>query len=152
MEEGPYYYFEGRAHAFPSALCTIEIKALAFFGLSYIVLLPRYYPSQRHFCCFQVRCQCLVLMAACSLEFDKIQTLGLAGPVAISESQSRILNMGVSGHGHILNADAPPSKDEVKENGPDRDLFEWGDSAYFSGGVSDGCRVNETLFEAMRSG
>ena len=61
-----------------------------------------------------------------SLEFDKIQTLGLAGPVAISESQSRILNMGVSGHGHILNADAPPSKDEVKENGPDRDLFEWG--------------------------
>ena len=78
--------------------------------------------------------------------------------------------MGVTGQGHVLNGDFPPpgppppphgmatSYDKASSSsysgatsasgGGDRDLFEWGDSAYFS----DGCRGNETLFEAMRSG
>ena len=35
----------------------------------------------------------------------------------------------------------------------DKDLFEWGDSSCFSlASSAEMCRINETLFEAMRSG
>ena len=35
----------------------------------------------------------------------------------------------------------------------DKDLFEWGDSSSFSlASSAEMCRINETLFEAMRSG
>jgi len=84
--------------------------------------------------------------STCSLEYDKIQTLGHSqmcdednplGGVAIGE-----------GAGMALNSAYEP---DIGSNDNVRDVFEWGDSN-FSIHSSEISQVSESLFEAMRSG
>ena len=86
-------------------------------------------------------------MATCSLEYDKIQTLGHelgqdegVGGVARGE-----------GAGMALNSAYQPDNIGMGSNDNVRDVFEWGDSN-FSIHSSEISQVSESLFESMRSG
>lgn len=87
-------------------------------------------------------------MATCSLEYDKIQTIGHS---ALCEEDALSPLGGVArgqGAGMALNSAFQP---DMGSNDNVRDVFEWGDSN-FSIHSSEISQVSESLFESMRSG
>ena len=84
-------------------------------------------------------------MATCSLEYDKIQTLGHS-PLCDEDDVGGVARG--EGAGMALNSAYQP---DLGSNDNVRDVFEWGDSN-FSIHSSEISQVSESLFESMRSG
>jgi hypothetical protein len=88
-------------------------------------------------------------MATCSLEFDKIQTIGHL-PLCDEDDINPLGGVARGqGAGMALNSAFQP--DTFGSNDNVRDVFEWGDSN-FSIHSSEISQVSESLFESMRSG
>ena len=106
-----------------------------------------------------------------STEFDYTGEVGASnGIITATGLTVKLDDMGMTdgksyrGHGATNNVRHHPlqsssyNQHQYGNNGAfssseDKDLFEWGDSSCFSlASSAEMCRINETLFEAMRSG
>ena len=78
--------------------------------------------------------------------------------MGVTDAKSCRANGATSNVRHHPLQSSPYNQHQYGNNGAfssseDKDLFEWGDSSCFSlASSAEMCRINETLFEAMRSG